>query len=272
MINIQHTKKLQNVFKSLRNSSIFFGLNIFLCLGAKLQVTPCVTTQKFVRHHINLLTQTSSLYTRELADFIKSIPALWNNREKVLNLTQENERLKEEIANLKTICKEQESLQKFLDTKSPQTYQAICRVVFSSSHPYIRSLVVNTTNQNVVVGQAVVTPDGLLGQIAEASEPFATVLLLGDSRSHIPVKIGEHAEGVLSGSASGEWKVHSISQIDTLSKGQKVTTLSDGKNIPCDIPIGTINSLNAEHATIAPYAKMRPSHVMLLPPMSPNKP
>ncbi len=268
MFKIEKRKKSTRLIVSFRYAFVAFSLNLFLFVGARFQVGPCVTLQKFATLHVNLFTQQASLYLNEIAISLQSFPEMFRHRHTIIALTAENHSLKKELTALRKLCIEHASLEDFVKSHAPHDYQTICRVIFSSSHAYLQSLVINTGETIVQAGQAVTTDNGLIGQITDVNPPFATVRLLSDPRSHLPVKIGEDAEGVLSGSGTAQPYIHTISKIDMVKANIPIVTLSSGAHIPANIPIGVTKSVHSNNNVAVELAETKvPTHVMILPPI-----
>lgn len=112
-------------------------------------------------------------------------------REENLALATDNARLSNEVHALEEIRQENDRLRRMLryvDTLSGAGVAA--RVVGVNPDPNNPSLRINRGEADgVVKGMAVVTPEGVVGQIQRATEHAADVLLLEDPKSRVGVRV-----------------------------------------------------------------------------------
>ncbi|MCR9214539.1 MAG: rod shape-determining protein MreC [Proteobacteria bacterium] len=173
--------------------------------------------------------------------------------QKLTNIVEENERLREENARLlkwqavgRSLSQENENYRQLLNALSdPLVLPITARVVGDSGGPFVRTLLLNAGRRDGVrEGQAVVGPLGLVGRIAEAGEKSARVLLLTDLNSRIPAVLeNSRYKGILVGNNSSSPTLEFLPTNAVVSPGDRVVTSGDGGMLPAGRPIGIISSV-----------------------------
>ncbi|MEZ5186589.1 MAG: rod shape-determining protein MreC [Candidatus Nanopelagicales bacterium] len=117
------------------------------------------------------------------------------------------------------------------------------------------------SSDGVGIGNAVLAPGGLIGQISQVSQHAAMVLLVTDPQSTIGIRVLPSKEmGVVSGSGMGnELQVEVLNPAAQIAAGQQVrslgSTAADG--IPPDLLVGQITSIDPAPAS-GRAAQVRP--------------
>ena len=262
---LEVTRKNATPLRALRTCLFWLFFNLFFLLGIHLRIPLCLSLQDICKNSIHHAFDTSSHYTTSLLHAFKHLTSILDQHEELKALRIKNRILDKKIQELQELAEENVALSALLSkTKSAPPYQALSRVIFSSSHTYMRSLLIEAQGETFSLGQAVATDEGLVGYISELHNDFSTVTLIHDMHSHIPVRVGQ-AEGVLTGSTSGDLIITMINQIDTVMPGMTVQTLSNGENIPSDIHVGVVESVADDTVYVTPSAQRRPMFVMVLP-------
>ena len=130
-----------------------------------------------------------------------------------MNVRDENERLKAEIArykllqlNVEFLTDENKNLQKILETEyfnKNLTNIVLAKVLVDKDSPFLKSIIINKGTKNGVLKGMPVTMDSyLIGRIVETNYLSSRVLLLNDLNSRIPVTLDQGAQAILSGSGS----------------------------------------------------------------------
>ena len=133
-----------------------------------------------------------------------------------LNLKEENEKLKQVIANYKSLdlnleylTNENKNLRKVLDAENIINTENIinsknivlAKVLIDKNSPYLKSIVINKGTKNgILKGLPVTQNNFLVGRIVETNFLSSRVLLLTDLNSRIPVSLGiDSAQAILTG-------------------------------------------------------------------------
>ncbi len=172
-------------------------------------------------------------------------------------LRQENERLK--------------SLLKLSEVTGRKTMAA--RVLSIDVSPVRHVMILDKGAQdNVLVGQPVLSQHGILGQVIEVMKTSSTVLLISDSLSVVPVKNNRTGEmGLLAGNDDDNQLVllH-LPKTSSIMVNDLLVTSGLGGRYPEGYPVGRISHIvthPGEHfidVRVAPIALLRQSHLVLL--------
>ena len=116
------------------------------------------------------------------------------------------------------------------------------RVVASAAGPLSRTVLIDAgRNQGVKDGAPVIGENGLIGRVIQAHFDTATIMLLGDRLSRVPVQIGpSQVRAVLSGTGNALPHLDYIAGDATPVAGDLVTTSGLGGVFPRGLAIGTI--------------------------------
>lgn len=133
-------------------------------------------------------------------------------------------------------------------------------VAESKPQDLVRTLAISTgTDRGVRPGQAVVTPDGVIGFVASAASTVSTVRLVTDPASQLAARVSRSGElGVL----RGEGTTASLTLLDPLggmTAGDSVRSVatSDGL-VPADLPLGRVDAVSGSAADLTREATVRP--------------
>ena len=158
-------------------------------------------------------------------------------------LRQQNEELREQIAQLEEYRQSAQRLESLLGLRD--TYQletATARVISSSPNPWMRVVTIDKgSNDGVKSGLTVMGPNGVVGQII-ATTPFtADVRLLQDPQSGVAVIVqSTRAEGILRGSLEGLLYLEDVSVDSSVVVGDVVITSGLGGSYNRGLIIGMV--------------------------------
>jgi len=263
--SLESTTKKRSPIDALRIHIFWLIFNLFIFLGIEFRVSICLHLQNWTKNTIHLIFDKTSIYVTNFMQSFRNIADFMHQTTELNNLRIENKKLHSQIDHLNQLAQENAALHNILTkTKSALPYQALSKVILSSTHPYLRSLLIEATDQHFVPGQAVTDDGGLIGYITHVESSFASVKIINDINAHTPVAIGT-SQGILTGSQTGDLIIQLIDQIDTIKVGDSVVTISDGAHIPSDIAVGTVISIKDDYVHVKPSANLHPVFVMVLP-------
>ena len=150
-----------------------------------------------------------------------------------------NKHLKEELDNIK----------KIKDIEFDDNLDIIVsRVKYRDVYEYSNTLTIfKGTKNNVNVGDAVLTNNGLVGVISKTYDYYSVVSLITNKKSNISVKIND-AVGVLK-LENGKLVVTSINNYKNISIGDEIYTSGLG-NLPDNIYVGKVKKVSLNDTEI----------------------
>ncbi len=141
------------------------------------------------------------------------------------------------------IIEENKRLRKLIDENISSSNEQIAKVLLDKNSPFLRSIILNKGSQNnVLMGMAVLSDEYLVGKIVEVNYSTSRVLLLSDLNSKIPVSIfpGNH-QSILSGTGKNFGELQYIKDKIDLNLDSVVYTSGAGGIFKSGIPVGKIN-------------------------------
>lgn len=161
----------------------------------------------------------------------------------LLKLYKENMKLKTDLKSISYLQSENKELRDLLHMKLYPGYTIIVgKIVSTFSNDYTCSYILDVGNlDGIYTDDVVITNDGLVGRISEINEKWSRVLLITDTNSNVPVKIGKNQiNAIVSGNNSSFLKISMKHEDMNINDGDLVETSGFG-NIFCDkIPVGKV--------------------------------
>ncbi len=176
------------------------------------------------------------LFASQINRFLTAINPNLDTSKIVINY---DKHLKEELDNIKKIN----------DMEFDDNLDIIVsRVKYRDVYEYSNTLTIfKGTKNNVNVGDAVLTNNGLLGIINKTYDYYSVVSLITNKKSNISVKIND-AVGVLK-LENGKLVVTSINNYKNISIGDEIYTSGLG-NLPDNIYVGKVKSVSLNDTEI----------------------
>lgn len=176
------------------------------------------------------------LFASQVNRFLTAINPNLDTSKIVINY---DKHLKEELDNIKKIN----------DMEFDDNLDIIVsRVKYRDVYEYSNTLTIfKGTKNNVNVGDAVLTNNGLVGVISKTYDYYSVVSLITNKKSNISVKIND-AVGVLK-LENGKLVVTSINNYKNISIGDEIYTSGLG-NLPDNIYVGKVKSVSLNDTEI----------------------
>ena len=176
------------------------------------------------------------LFASQVNRFLTAINPNLGTSKIVINY---DKHLKEELDNIKKIN----------DIKFDDNLDIIVsRVKYRDVYEYSNTLTIfKGTKNNVNVGDAVLTNNGLVGVISKTYDYYSVVSLITNKKSNISVKIND-AVGVLK-LENGKLVVTSINNYKNISIGDEIYTSGLG-NLPDNIYVGKVKKVSLNDTEI----------------------
>ena len=205
---------------------------------------------------------------QKATDFLVSLPSKGLSCLRLnSSLRAENELLKQAIeeykwklAELEENAAEVRRLRELLSLKEKTNFPTIpARVI--GRVPGSHTFVINKgKKQGVKVGKAVITPDGLVGQVIKSEGNIAIVMAITHPKSGVGAIVQSSRDmGVIQGRGDNILILSFLPSNANLKPGDQILTSGMGDIYPKGIPIGTVIRVLKEESTSSLWAEVEPS-------------
>jgi len=193
--------------------------------------------------------QTLFAPAQKAADFVVTpVVAFVDGVANLAGLRDENDRLRDRVLNLEQELQEQAALERRLleleainGLAPPETLAAVTARIYSSgpsAFDHIR-YIDKGTDDGVVVGQAVIDENGLVGRVDQVTGGNARVRLITDPLIAVGVRIQQTNEtGIISGQGTDRLRLEMFQATEAVRAGDLVVT--DGSRFPPGILVGAV--------------------------------
>ncbi|MFL6228404.1 MAG: rod shape-determining protein MreC [Pyrinomonadaceae bacterium] len=185
----------------------------------------------------------------------------------------ENEQLKRRLADAeaelrgaKVARDENERLQSLLGLKEEHQYEiAAARVIARDPSDWFDSAIINRgSSSGIAPNMPVVTPDGIVGRVAEVSPVSAQIMLITDERAAAGAVVGQLESSNALGSVrgfgkSGLLEMKYVPGLETVNAGDAVMTTGQDGIYPRGLKVGDVIEVQPGTATKPHEIKVRPS-------------
>lgn len=202
------------------------------------------------------------LTTSYIEDAARSVIAYFSLSSRNEELERENAQLIDLTAKIRRALTENEQLRAMLKFRSETTAPLIpANVVGRSTEEGKSYLTLDVgENDNVHVGDPVVSGDGLVGTIVAASGSFCLVRTLLDTDSRIAARLLKaSADGIIVSGKFGGLSMKNVSRRYAVNKGDVVETSSLSSLVPPGIIIGSVSSTADEVGNIFKEIEVQPA-------------
>jgi len=176
-------------------------------------------------------------------------------KQKLAELQQENQQMKEmAIAN--------ERLQKLLQFREKISSSVIAaEVIGQDPSSWFKSVTINKGERDGVrKGMAVISPEGVIGQILKTAPDYATILLITDYNSAIDSFVRRtRAKAIVEGKGENRCQLKYLLRADEVTVGDIVVTSGLGGNFPKGLMVGEIRRVDKRGHGVFQYAELVPS-------------
>ena len=162
---------------------------------------------------------------------------------KLSELQEENESLRAQLAEMEEYRQEAQRLESLLNISEKYSVDGITACVTGkTSEAYDQAVTLDAgSSDGVAVGQSVMGPNGVIGQIISTTEHSATVRLLSDPQSGVAVLLqATREEGVCVGSLEGLLYLENISEDANVQVGDVVVTSGLGGSYTRGLIVGRV--------------------------------
>jgi len=217
------------------------------------------------RWGLSLFVPVQSLFVKT----IRGVERFWAHYLYLVDLSQENRRLREQIDRLKLennryreIERHYQRLVRLLGLKELLSFKTIAAEIIGRDYDsWFRSLYIDKgASQGVKRGMVVISPDGLVGQVLATSSHNAKVLLITDIRSSVAALIQRsRSNGIVIGSVNNGCKMKYLPLDADIRVGDRVISSGLGGVFPKGLLIGRVKRIDREQASYFLNAEIVPS-------------
>ena len=215
-----------------------------------------------------LLMEISSPFQSAATSVSRSIGGVFQRYISLTQVQQENEKLKRQVAELqnenhqmKEMALANVRLRNLLEFRQQLVTSMIgAEVIGQDPSPWFKSVTIDKgEKQGLRKGMAVISPEGVVGQILKTSPYYATVLLITDYNSAIDAIVQRtRAKGIVEGKEGNQCQLKYLLRSEDVEPGDVVITSGlDGK-FPKGLMVGEIQKIDKRHFGVFQYAELVP--------------
>ena len=200
---------------------------------------------------------------------IKAVQGTFQQYVFLINLEEENRRLKQKIAQLqeqnhqmKEMKLANERLRELLQFREKNSSSMIgAEVIARDPSSWFKSVTIDKGERDgVKKGMAVISSAGVIGQILKTASHYAIVLLLTDYNSAIDSIVQRtRAKAIVEGKGENRCQLKYLLRADEVAVGDVVVTAGLGGNFPKGLMIGEIKRVDKQGHGVFQYAELAPS-------------
>ncbi len=242
---------------------------ILLLLSALILMSLRVKEPKGVDFFDGLLMEICSPFQKGSTFVIQKVKGVFQNYFFLVHLQRENERLKKRMADLQRendqmrgMVLAHERLRKLLQFRETLSSTAIAaEVVGRDPSSWFKSVTINKgEKEGVRKGMAVISPEGVIGQILKTAPSHSVVLLVTDYNSAIDSIVQRtRAKAIVEGGGENRCQLKYLLRAEDVVAGDRVVTSGLGGNFPKGLMIGEIKRVDKKGHGIFQYAELVPS-------------
>lgn len=222
------------------------------------------TAFSFIRDPMSVVMGWTAQRTDIVADALEGPRDLQSARQEITDLRRQIDALERENEELREIQGEYQLLVDLFNRarQAPEFQRLTASVIGQDPSPAVRSIIIDKGSADGLrVGMPVESSRGLVGQIYRTTPNSSQVVLITDSSSAIPARLGNsRATGILRGGGLGG--VLSIEWIDLkhqVEVGEVVLTSGLGGRFPQDLVIGRVIEVDRREAELFQRAVVQPA-------------
>jgi rod shape-determining protein MreC len=200
---------------------------------------------------------------------IKTVRGVFQGYLFLVHVQKENVMLKQRIAELqkenhqmKEMALANERLQKLLQFREKiSTSVTAAEVIGQDPSSWFKSVTINKGDEDGVrKGMAVISPEGVIGQILKTAPRYSTVLLITDYNSAIDSVIQRtRAKAIVEGKGENRCQLKYLLRTAEVMIGDLVVTSGLGGNFPKGLMMGEVRKVDKKGHGVFQYAELVPS-------------
>ena len=242
---------------------------VLLLLSALILMSLRVKQRKGVDFFDALLIECCSPFLKASTFVINTIQGVFQNYVFLVHLQEENTLLKERIGELQkeigelrelALAKERiQNLLQFREKISPSMIAA--EVIGQDPSSWFKSVTINKGEKDGVrKGMAVISPEGVIGQILKTGPYHSIVLLITDYNSAVDSIVQRtRAKTIVEGKGENRCQLKYLLRAEEVIVGDIVVTAGLSGNFPKGLMVGEIRKVEKAGQGIFQYAELVPS-------------
>ena len=244
-------------------------LIVIILLSALILMSLRVKQRKGVDFLDALLIEFCSPFQKASTFVIKTVRGAFQEYLFLVHLQRENGMLKQRVAELqkenhqmKEMAIANERLQKLLQFREKISSSVIAaEVIGQDPSSWFKSVTLNKGEKDGVrKGMAVISGEGVIGQILKTAPDYATVLLITDYNSAIDSIVRRtRAKAIVEGKGENRCLLKYLLRADDVIVGDIVVTSGLGGNFPKGLMVGEIKRVDKRGHGIFQHAELVPS-------------
>jgi len=193
---------------------------------------------------INPIVSTFDAIIQDISQLQSSIQHLWNAKQENIALKLENARLTRLLANTSYLHAENKHLKTYInlseDYLSDTTISG--KIIGITNGIYKKTAIVNIGLKNGVGENQIAISDGnIIGRITQIADHNATIMLISDRGSRIPVITSKSGLRVIfAGNGENGGELLYAPEDSSISIGETLFSSGDGKYYPSGIPVARV--------------------------------
>jgi rod shape-determining protein MreC len=242
---------------------------ILLLLSALILMSLRVKQRKGVEFMDALLMEICSPFQKASTFVIKTVHGVFLEYLFFFHLQKENVMLKQRIAELqkedhqmKEMALANERLKRLLEFREKISASVVAaEVIGQDPSSWFRSMTINKGEKDgVQKGMAVISPEGVIGQILKTSLYHSTVLLITDYNSAIDSVVQRtRAKAIVEGLGENRCQLKYLLRKEEVVVGDVVVTSGLSGNFPKGLMVGEIRKVEKRGHGVFQYAELAPS-------------
>ena len=213
------------------------------------------TAFRIIRDPMSAIMVWTSARSDDLADVVEGPRDLSTAREEISDLQNQIDTLERENEQLREIEGEYQLLLDLFNRarQAPDYQRLTASVIGQDSNQSVRSIIIDKgSSDGLRVGMPVESARGLVGQIFRTTQNSSQVVLISDSSSAIPARLGaSRATGILRGGGlGGSLSIDWIDLKHQIEVGEVVLTSGLGGRFPQDLVIGRVIDVDRREAEL----------------------
>ena len=241
---------------------------ILLLLAGLILISLRIKERKGVTFFDALLMEICSPFQKGATSVSRSIGGVLQRVVSLTQVQQENEKLKHRIAELqnenhqmKEMALANERLRNLIQFRQQMVTSMMgAEVIGQDPSPWFKSVTIDKgEKQGLRKGMAVISPEGVVGQILKTSPDYATVLLITDYNSAIDAIVQRtRAKGIVEGKEENRCQLKYLLRTEDVEPGDVVITSGMDGKFPKGLMVGEIQKVDKRHFGVFQYAELVP--------------